>query len=143
MVRTDLAFIDVRDAGCGRDIVPPQTRSPTHANCGGCGSRWDLAQTAPVGLYDMVGNVWEWVEDCLHEDYSGAPADGSAWMTGDCSRHRLRGGSWASLSDEIRSANRGRSATADRRSASSASELVARSISRGPEVSLGIDEVCF
>jgi formylglycine-generating enzyme required for sulfatase activity len=93
-----------------------------HANCGGCGSRWDLAQTAPVGsfapnefgLYDMVGNVWEWVEDCLHEDYSGAPADGSAWMTGDCSRHRLRGGSWASLSDEIRSANRGRSATADR-----------------------------
>ena len=49
-----------------------------NANCAGCGSRWDVAQTAPVGsfapnkfgLYDMVGNVWEWVEDCLHEDYS-------------------------------------------------------------------------
>jgi formylglycine-generating enzyme required for sulfatase activity len=52
-----------------------------NANCAGCGSRWDVAQTAPVGsfapnkfgLYDMVGNVWEWVEDCLHEDYSPAP----------------------------------------------------------------------
>jgi formylglycine-generating enzyme required for sulfatase activity len=93
-----------------------------NANCAGCGSQWDGAQTAPVGsfapnrlgLHDMVGNVWEWVEDCLHEDYSGAPADGSAWMTGDCSRHRLRGGSWASFLDEIRSATRTRSAAADR-----------------------------
>ncbi len=90
--------------------------------CAGCGSRWDGAQTAPVGsfapnqfgLYDMVGNVWEWVEDSLHEDYSGAPVDGSAWMSGDCGRHRLRGGPWASFVDEIRSANRARSATADR-----------------------------
>jgi formylglycine-generating enzyme required for sulfatase activity len=90
-----------------------------NANCAGCGSRWDALQTAPVGsfapnqfgLYDMVGNVWEWVEDCLHEDYSRAPADGSAWMTGDCGQHRLRGGSWASVADEIRSANRARSAT--------------------------------
>jgi len=93
-----------------------------HANCAGCGSRWDAAQTAPVGsfapnqfgLYDMVGNVWEWVQDCLNEDYSRAPVDGSAWMTGDCGQHRLRGGSWASVADEIRSANRARSATADR-----------------------------
>jgi formylglycine-generating enzyme required for sulfatase activity len=94
-----------------------------NANCAGCGSRWDGAQTAPVGsfapnkfgLYDMVGNVWEWVEDCLHEDYNGAPVDGSAWMTdGDCRHHRVRGGSWASVADETRSANRGRSATNDR-----------------------------
>ena len=93
-----------------------------HANCADCGSRWDLAQAAPVGsfapnkfgLYEMVGNVWEWVEDCLHEDYRGAPADGSAWMTGDCGGHRLRGGSWASLHDEIRSANRSRAATGNR-----------------------------
>jgi len=54
------------------------------------------------------------VEDCLNEDYSRAPIDGSAWMTGDCGRHRLRGGSWASVADEIRSANRARSANADR-----------------------------
>jgi formylglycine-generating enzyme required for sulfatase activity len=49
---------------------------------------------------------------CLHEDYSRAPAaDGSAWMTGDCGNHRLRGGSWASVADERRSANRGRATT--------------------------------
>jgi formylglycine-generating enzyme required for sulfatase activity len=93
-----------------------------NANCAGCGSRWDATKPAPVGsfapnqfgLYDMVGNVWAWVEDCLHEDYSHAPTDGSAWMTGDCGSHRLRGGSWASVADELRSANRGRSATDDR-----------------------------
>jgi formylglycine-generating enzyme required for sulfatase activity len=94
-----------------------------NANCADCGSRWDFAQPAPVGsfapnrfgLYDMVGNVWEWVEDCLHEDYSHAPDDGSAWMTdGDCSKHRIRGGSWASIADEVRSANRGRGRTDER-----------------------------
>jgi formylglycine-generating enzyme required for sulfatase activity len=93
-----------------------------NANCSGCGSKWDATQTAPVGsfrpnrfgLHDMVGNVWEWVEDCPHEDYGQAPVDGSAWMTGDCGQHRLRGGSWASVFDEIRSANRGRSAASDR-----------------------------
>jgi formylglycine-generating enzyme required for sulfatase activity len=93
-----------------------------NANCAGCGSRWDATQPAPVGsfapnrfgLYDMAGNVWAWVEDCLHEDYGGAPIDGSAWMSRDCGYHRLRGGSWASVVDELRSANRGRSATDDR-----------------------------
>jgi hypothetical protein len=95
----------------------------TRSNSAGCGSRWDAAQTAPVGsfapnqfgLYEMVGNVWEWVEECSHADYTHAPVDGLAWMTeGDCGQHRLRGGSWASFADEIRSANRARSATADR-----------------------------
>ena len=47
------------------------------------------------GLHDMHGNVWEWVEDCWHDSYSGAPSDGSAWTTGgDCSKRVLRGGSW-------------------------------------------------
>ena len=46
------------------------------------------------GLYDMLGNVFEWVQDCWHPDYRGAPADGSAWLTGDCSQHDMRGGSW-------------------------------------------------
>jgi formylglycine-generating enzyme required for sulfatase activity len=46
------------------------------------------------GLYDMLGNVFEWVQDCWHPDYRGAPSDGSAWLTGDCSQHDMRGGSW-------------------------------------------------
>ena len=84
------------------------------ANCSVCGSRWDNEKTAPVGsfkanswgLYDMHGNVSEWVRDCWNDDYEGAPADGSAWMSGDCSRHVVRGGSWSSgtqrLESEIR-----------------------------------------
>ena len=47
------------------------------------------------GLHDILGNVWEWVEDCWHDDYDGAPRDGSAWTRGgDCGRRVLRGGSW-------------------------------------------------
>lgn len=48
----------------------------------------------PYGLYDMFGNAWEWVEDCQNKDYQGAPADGSAWMSGNCADHARRGGSW-------------------------------------------------
>ncbi len=50
-----------------------------------------------LGLYDMSGNVLEWVEDCWHEDYTGALANGKAWdleNSGDCSRRVVRGGSW-------------------------------------------------
>ncbi len=49
-------------------------------------------QANAFGLYDMSGNVWEWVEDNYHDSYNGAPADGSAWLGG--SMHVLRGGSW-------------------------------------------------
>ena len=84
------------------------------ANCDGCGSRWDN-KTAPVGsfranefgLYDVHGNVWEWVEDCSHESYSGAPGEGEAWVSGgDCSRRVLRGGSWDYRPRVLRSALR-------------------------------------
>ena len=72
------------------------------ANCDGCGSRWDNQRTAPVGsfapngfgLYDMHGNVWEWVEDCWNGSYAGAPSDGGAWESGNCAERVLRGGSW-------------------------------------------------
>ena len=47
------------------------------------------------GLHDMHGNVWEWVADCWHKSYAGAPADGGAWASGECSRRVLRGGSWS------------------------------------------------
>jgi formylglycine-generating enzyme required for sulfatase activity len=49
----------------------------------------------PFGLFDMHGNAWTWLEDCGHKDYEGAPRDGSAWLSGDCSTRMIRGGSWA------------------------------------------------
>ena len=71
------------------------------ANCQGCGSEWDN-RTAPVGsfqansfgLHDMHGNVWEWVADCMRDNYDGAPNDGSAQTGGSCNRRPLRGGAW-------------------------------------------------
>ena len=71
-------------------------------------------RTAPVGmfepngfgLYDVLGNVFEWTQDCLNHSYSGAPTDGSAWSSGECSRHVLRGGSWNGLPTGLRSAFR-------------------------------------
>jgi len=72
-----------------------------NANCRTCGSQWDTEMTAPIasfkpnpyGLYDTVGNVWEWVEDCYSRTYNNAPSDGSAVAGSGC--HRVvRGGSW-------------------------------------------------
>ena len=85
------------------------------ANCDGCGSRWDNEKTSPAGsfsangfgLYDMHGNVWEWVEDCWHDSYRGAPSDGSAWVTFcDNVERVLRGGSWYLVPRFLRSASR-------------------------------------
>ena len=104
------------------------------ANCKGCGNRWDdektssatmrsfvaamsgvaVMKTSPVGsfsanafgLYDVHGNVIEWVEDCWNGGYAGAPTDGSAWVSGECDRRVLRGGSWWSQPSFLRSAYR-------------------------------------
>jgi len=62
------------------------------------------------GLHDMHGNVWEWCEDVWHENYNGAPVDGSAWLSGGETNSKiLRGGSWNHLGQYCRSANRNRS----------------------------------
>jgi formylglycine-generating enzyme required for sulfatase activity len=53
-------------------------------------------QPNALGLYDMLGNVWQWTEDCWTDGYDGAPADGSAWTTGNCEMRVIRGGSWDS-----------------------------------------------
>ena len=59
------------------------------------------------GLADMLGNVWEWTEDCWHRNYGGAPSDGSAWVTrGGCRKRVLRGGSWNDEPRLLRSALR-------------------------------------
>ena len=60
------------------------------------------------GLYDMSGNVYEWVQDCYNDSYAGAPSDGSAWESGDCRRRVLRGGSWDHSPLRSLSAFRGR-----------------------------------
>jgi formylglycine-generating enzyme required for sulfatase activity len=58
------------------------------------------------GLYDMHGNIFELTQDCWNENYSGAPTDGSAWTTGDCSQRVARGGAWNSDPQNLRSASR-------------------------------------
>jgi formylglycine-generating enzyme required for sulfatase activity len=85
-----------------------------NANCHGCGSKWDNRYFAdvdsfapnPFGLYGMLGNAWQWTADCWHPSYEGAPADGSAWIEEDCSKHVIRGGSWHNLPIFVRSAAR-------------------------------------
>jgi formylglycine-generating enzyme required for sulfatase activity len=80
------------------------------------------AYTAPTGsflpngfgLYDMLGNVWEWMEDCYRDSYAGAPSDGAAWLSGDCGHRVLRGGAWFDSPALLRAAYRSWSGTGDR-----------------------------
>ncbi len=84
------------------------------ANCRDCASLWGGERTALVGsfkangwgLYDMHGNVREWVQDCYNSNYEGAPTDGTAWLTGNCDGRVKRGGSWNDGPWYLRSANR-------------------------------------
>ena len=83
--------------------------TPSDANYGE-----NIGKTQPVGsyrangygLYDVHGNAWEWVQDCRNTSYAGAPNNEQARERGDCFRRVLRGGSWSSLSRNLRSANR-------------------------------------
>ena len=88
------------------------------ANCDGCGSTQDNRQTAivssfnanPFGLYNITGNVFEWVEDCYHENYNNAPVTGAAWSCDNVESYAvkrvLRGGGWSSPIEQVRSASR-------------------------------------
>ncbi len=60
----------------------------------------------PFGLYNVHGNVWEWVEDCLNETYTGAPNDGRPWVSGNCDSRILRGGAWSTPASGVRAGSR-------------------------------------
>jgi formylglycine-generating enzyme required for sulfatase activity/class 3 adenylate cyclase len=84
------------------------------ANCKNCGDSAGVEQPVkvgsfkpnPFGLYDMGGGVDQWVEDCWHRNYQGAPSDGSPWVAGDCTSHAIRSGSWKNDLPYVRPANR-------------------------------------
>ncbi len=88
----------------GDDILPNQ------ANYGDSGYGKTIAvgsyRSNDFGLYDMHGNVYEWVQDCWNGNYDGAPSDGRAWENRNCSLRVLRGGSWFDHSRALRAANR-------------------------------------
>jgi formylglycine-generating enzyme required for sulfatase activity len=87
---------------------------PGHANCKECGQPWDKDGPASVGsftpnsygLHDMNGSVWEWVSDCWHNSYKGAPADGRSWDQPNCRDRVIRGGSWRDGSNYMLSSTR-------------------------------------
>lgn len=87
---------------------------PGMANCKNCTDIPADAQPVnvgslkpnPFGLYDMGGGVDQWVEDCWHKNYQGAPADGSAWAESDCASHVIRSGSWKNDVRYARPSNR-------------------------------------
>lgn len=98
----------------GDCITPDQANFRSDYPAEGCASANPLWRTLPIGsfepnafgLYDTHGNVRELVQDCWNSDYQGAPADGSAWQSGDCTRSPVRGGSWSDYGRILRSACR-------------------------------------
>jgi formylglycine-generating enzyme required for sulfatase activity/class 3 adenylate cyclase len=87
---------------------------PDMANCKGCNGSYDASRPTNVGsfkansfgLYDMGGAVDQWVEDCWHRNYLGAPSDGSPWVDNECSTHVIRSGSWRNDPSYVRPASR-------------------------------------
>ncbi len=85
-----------------------------NASCFNCGSKWDGRSPAPVGsfkpndygVYNTAGNVMEWVQDCYHANYRGAPQDGSAWLDASCNKRVVRGGSFNKPGDSLRTTRR-------------------------------------
>jgi formylglycine-generating enzyme required for sulfatase activity/class 3 adenylate cyclase len=83
-------------------------------NCKGCNEPYDPSRPLkvgsfkpnPFGLYDMGGNIDQWVGDCWHKNYQAAPSDGSPWVDNDCLSHVIRSGSWKNDPSYVRPSNR-------------------------------------
>ncbi|MDX2143536.1 MAG: formylglycine-generating enzyme family protein [Rhodospirillaceae bacterium] len=118
---------DGRDEACRYANVPDAahvTATQNHQGTFTCNDGY--ASTSPArtfqpnafGIYDTIGNVWEWVDDCFHDSYRGAPGDSASWQPDPaCAYHVARGGSWnPRLATQLRSAARGRVTTTLRNS---------------------------
>lgn len=87
---------------------------PNRAHCFGCGTNLDPRKPTkigsfeanPFGLYDTSGNVGEWVHDCWHDNYNGAPESADVWEGGDCSYRVVRGGAYSTPPQSTRNAKR-------------------------------------
>lgn len=118
--KTAYAFGENPDELCAHGNVADQSAKAefkdkaagwTFANC-----KDGHAYTAPVrsyspnafGLYDLIGNAWEWTEDCYHDSYQNAPQDGRPWIESSCETRVERGGAWNVKPADARSANRDR-----------------------------------
>jgi formylglycine-generating enzyme required for sulfatase activity len=106
----------------GASISPNQANYDGHYTYGGGPKGEYRRKTMPVdsfapnswGLYNVHGNVWEWVQDCWNDGGSGAPTDGSAWTTENCGNRVLRGGSYGNHPRDLRAALRDRRGTGSR-----------------------------
>lgn len=81
------------------------------ANSGGKTRPVGLKKPNRFGLHDMLGNVWEWTQDCWNENYNGAPADETAWASGDCDARVIRSGSFYFKPSYLRTSSRNRDYT--------------------------------
>jgi formylglycine-generating enzyme required for sulfatase activity len=100
----------------GSSITPAQANYDGNSVYAGGGSKGEYRQRTipagsfesnPWGLYNLHGNAWQWTADCWHDNYDGAPADGSAWAADDCKISRVvRGGSWLNGPGSLRAAAR-------------------------------------
>jgi formylglycine-generating enzyme required for sulfatase activity len=123
--QTSRPWGDNPDDACKHANVADKTKGPIS------GSTWDkyhdctdgywfvvpvaTYQANAYGLHDMLGNLWEWTQDVWHDNYTGAPTDGSAWLVGGNQQQRvLRGGSWYTSPQKLRSAFRDGDAPGDR-----------------------------